>query len=303
MRRLYLALLGLSGCAAPCEQDLTETTVMSQSGLALTAAQVVMEITTFQAWTSRPVCVATVEMRRPIRRGLRQVESLVTPDGTLLLDDRAGLDGVRHALCGHVDRGTSATTELIDIDRFESFVPIEQWDRYPTVELQRAEVLSSLCESGPDHFGALDALYDEQCGGGRYQTELVQWLHEQIFDEAGQPAYPARLVRGPPREWRKPADMSDAQVLIWLDGTWLLTGDVPVEEDDREDGLGIASDDPWTLLLPLEGLHSGSVGGTVTAGGTALLTLYQTTVSVSDNFVHSQTLAVLDPRRPDASAP
>ena len=77
--------------------------------------------------------------------------------------------------------------------RIEAFVEPEDWDRYPTQAARRAEVLARMCRRGADDFGRLDALLVERCDLPPIQSDAVRWLHEEIYDLAGQPVRPARL--------------------------------------------------------------------------------------------------------------
>lgn len=292
MRAAAALLAFVTGCAAPCEQDATVDSVLARSSRALTATQVLNELTAFASWTSRPVCVSAVEIRRPARRGLVPTPAWVTTDGTLVLDDLAGLPELRSAVCRHVDRGTSASAALLDRDRFEANVPIEQWSRYRTEPERRAATFAAMCEFGPDLFGAMDSLYVDRCGGAHLQQEVVRWLHEEVFDEAALPVTPARLVRGPVVRWRKPDNLQFDQRLAWVDGAWLLNGIIIDPTGDGAQGLAVVSTaEAWTLVPESLGAYP-KVSSAVATKHTALVTLLANDVLTADKH---ESLAVLDP--------
>jgi hypothetical protein len=214
----------LAGCAPqPCEEIAPKVALESAAGM--DEADVLAAFERFRAWTSAPVCVAQVRITAALHRGGHELLGSMKGGGrpVMRLSSQSFERVVWHELCHHIDRDFSEVRpELLTRDLFEGYAPPELWDAFPTERIRRRELFAALCEHGPEALAVVDPLHDEACGSGRWQPEVAQWMHAEVFDEAGDRASPARLLRGPRVAWPSPIPLTEPRIGGAMGGGWLV---------------------------------------------------------------------------------
>jgi hypothetical protein len=297
MVRHAVLLFVLAACApdrnAPCDEHHHEPLV-SYTGESepARATQVFDWLAQFERWTSHATCIEEIIfLDVPPSDDLLGAMLGVGEGAQLRLAPTAARDTVWHELCHHIDRGLSSDrTDLFDVDTFELYVAPASWKHYVREEDWHREAFANLCEAGPDASTALDTLLDDQCGSGRHQRPVIDWMHEHVFDLAATPAYPARLVRDAAQDADLPPELTPVKILGTAAGGWLVSGQLLDPDSPHRVAIAVARDDPW--WVPHDAL--GALVGATSNGEHALLAFRNTEVTLARLDPATQSLVSVD---------